>query len=59
VISPSMDLPHLLAAMTLGPHGFSTFVPVIRILEVALSDRVKRVWRGELAPLGHLCRIDA
>jgi N-acetylneuraminate synthase len=54
-----MDLPRVLAAMTLGMQGFSNFFRDIRILEVALGDGVKRVFPGELSPLGRLRRIDA
>jgi len=44
---------------SLEPHGFSTLVRDIRILEVALGDGVKRVFPGEVAPLLRLRRIDA
>jgi N-acetylneuraminate synthase len=44
---------------SLEPHGFSTLVRDIRILEVALGDGVKRVFPGEFAPLSRLRRIDA
>jgi N-acetylneuraminate synthase len=44
---------------SLEPHGFSTLVRDIRILEVALGNGVKRVFPGEFGPLGRLRRIDA
>ncbi|WP_411720484.1 N-acetylneuraminate synthase family protein [Mycetocola sp.] len=46
-------------AASLEPHGFSTLVRDIRILEEALGDGVKRVFPGELAPLAKLRRVDA
>lgn len=44
-------------AASLEPHGFSTLLRDIRILEEALGDGVKRVFPGELAPLSKLRRV--
>lgn len=46
-------------AASLEPHGFTTLIRDIRILEEALGDGVKRIYPGELAPMAKLRRVRA
>ena len=44
-------------AASLEPHGLSNLVRDIRVIEEAFGDGVKKVFPGELAPLGKLRRV--